>query len=315
MLSFAVRAAGLGLLVPAYFDPARPGNWEALNQAAERVPLIAIMNPNDGPSSSVNPDYTRTVNALRSAGGRVIGYVHTSYTVRPLAEVKADIDRYHAFYTIDGIFIDEMTNDSLAAHFAYYEALYRYTKAKRVSYLVVGNPGSRAAEGYVTRPTVDVLVTFENNTGYPVYVPDPWTKAQPATTFSHLCYGVASAATMTSNVELALARNVGYIYVTDDDGEERWDTLPAYWPAEVSLVEASNRRMASEHPPRLILALPANGSLRLGVLGVPGRYVLQSSHDLTNWEAVATTVSPTGEFEFVLPHSSDQPARIFRAAQ
>src|SRR6266513_6513413 len=78
------RVLALGILVPAYFSPAPGGYWSALNQAADRVPLIAIMNPNNGPATSVNSNYTSAVNALRNADGRVIGYVYSSYTARPL---------------------------------------------------------------------------------------------------------------------------------------------------------------------------------------------------------------------------------------
>src|SRR2546425_10636959 len=116
----AFRASGLGVLVPAYFYPASGSAWDSLNLAAQRVPLIAIMNPNNGPSSSPNADYSRAVTALRNAGGLVIGYVYSSYTMRAIAEVKTDIDHYHSYYTIDGIFVDEMTNDSDATHLAYY---------------------------------------------------------------------------------------------------------------------------------------------------------------------------------------------------
>src|SRR5207302_8526862 len=116
-------ASATGILVPAYFSPLSGGSWDALNRAADRVPLIAIMNPNNGPSTSVNPSYTAAVNALRNAGGRVIGYIYSSYSARPLADVEADIDRYQAFYVIDGFFVDEMTNDSDATHLAYYEEL------------------------------------------------------------------------------------------------------------------------------------------------------------------------------------------------
>src|SRR6266545_1948952 len=71
---------GVGFVVPAYFYPASGSAWDSLNLAAQRVPLIAIMNPNNGPSSSPSADYSRAVTALRNAGGLVIGYVYSSYT-------------------------------------------------------------------------------------------------------------------------------------------------------------------------------------------------------------------------------------------
>ena len=242
----AFRASGLGVLVPAYFYPAQGSAWESLNLAAQRVPLIAIMNPNNGPATSSNADYSRAVTALRNAGGLVIGYVYSSYTSRASAEVKTDIDRYHSFYTIDGIFVDEMTNDSDASHLAYYEELYHYIKNKRPSYLVVGNPGINTSANYLLRPAADALVTFESSSGYAQYVPDPWTQTGPAIAFSHLCYAVAAAATMTNYVQLALSRNAGYIYVTDDSGNNPWDRLPAYWEAEVASVEQIGRASCRE---------------------------------------------------------------------
>src|SRR5205809_3615880 len=84
----AFRASGLGVLVPAYFYPAPGSAWDALNLAAQRVPLTAIMNPSNGPSMSPNADYIRSVTALHNAGGLVIGYVYSTYTMRAIAEVK-----------------------------------------------------------------------------------------------------------------------------------------------------------------------------------------------------------------------------------
>jgi len=309
------RVNALGILVPAYFYPVAGGFWNALNQAAERVPLIAILNPDNGPSTSVNSDYTSAVSALRNAGGRVIGYVYSSYAARPLSEVKADIDRYHAFYTIDGFFIDEMTNDTDAGHLAYYEALYQYIEAKQSSYLVVGNPGINTPSSYLARPAVDALVTFENNTGYPQYVPDPWTQTQPATAFAHLCYDVPTPDTMTNYAQLAVARNAGYLYLTDDRGSNPWDVLPSYWLAEVGLVEGINRQAASNQPPTLSISVEANNAVQVGVQGTPGKYVLQASTDFTDWEFLATNVSPSGTIHFSDPRATNHPRRVYRTAQ
>ena len=87
VVALSLSAAPLGIMVPAYFYPAPGGLWDSLSNAATRVPLVAILNPYNGPDTSQNPDYVAAVNAVRSAGGKVIGYVYTSYTVRPLAQV------------------------------------------------------------------------------------------------------------------------------------------------------------------------------------------------------------------------------------
>ena len=105
-----------GRLIPTWIFIA---GLTALNRAAERVPLVAILNPNSGPGAGRNSDYVNAIQALRVSGGRVIGYVSSAYTTRAAEEVRGDIDRYYSFYEIDGIFIDEMTNDSNAEHVAY----------------------------------------------------------------------------------------------------------------------------------------------------------------------------------------------------
>lgn len=310
-----LHASALSVLVPAYFYPSPGSAWDALNQAAQRVPLMAIMNPNNGPSTSRNPDYARAVEALRNAGGSVIGYVHTSYTSRSLAAVKTDVDRYDAFYTIDGVFVDEMTNDSEAAHLAYYEELYNYIKAKRRSYAVVGNPGINSLERYLVRPVADALVTFESNSGYPQYAPDPWTGTRDPSAFSHLCYAVAAPDTMTNFIQLAVARNAGLIYVTDDLGNNPWDTLPTYWWLEVGLVEELNRQAARTNPPRLSVSLQADGALQVDVAGAPGRYLLQVSTNLALWQPVATNISTTGRFSLSERPTAASHIRLFRAEQ
>ena len=104
-------------------------------------------------------------------------------------------------------------------------------------------------------------------------------------------------------------------YITDDRGSNPWDTLPSYWLGEVSLVEAINRQMASNQPPVLGIRLETNRTVQVGVLGTPGKYVLQASNDLTNWEATATNVSPSGKFNFSDPGAANHPARAYRTAQ
>ena len=306
-----LKASALGIFIPAYFSPGT--RWTELNEAAKRVPLIAIMNPNNGPGTSSSSSYVTAINSLRQSGGRVIGYVYSSYTARPLANVQADIDRYFSFYNIDGIFIDEMTNDSTAAHVDYYEALYQYIKGKNPAWIVVGNPGINASAAYLTRPTVDTLVTFENNSGYETNVPDVWTKTQAPTAISHLCYAVADATTMTNYVNIAVSRNAGHIYVTDDSGSNPWDRLPTYWNAEIGLIESINQEAARQKPAVLKLS-GTNGNLAVIVNGSAGRYVLQSSNNFTNWQPTATNVSATGKFNFQVPQTNS-PAESFRTQQ
>jgi len=238
------NAAPMGILVPAYF--ASGPLWDGLDFAASHVPLVAIMNPNSGPGTIQDPGYVTAVAKLHAAGGRVIGYVFTSYGTRNIDTVELEINRYCSFYSVDGLFLDEMTNDTNTNHLDYYKALYQYIQTKGTNLLVAGNPGIKTQEAYLTTPTADVLVTFEAYKDYAAYVADDWVTNHLARWFCHLPYNVPDAATMTNDINLAAARNVGWIYVTDDNGANPWQTLPAYWTNEVNHVRALNAAL----PPR-----------------------------------------------------------------
>ena len=54
---------------------------------------------------------------------------------------------------------------------------------------------------------------------------------------------------MAQFINLAAARRAGFVYITDDSGNNPWDTLPSYWRAEVDKVQSMNRA-AAERPRR-----------------------------------------------------------------
>jgi len=309
--ALGASAAPMGILVPSYFDP--PGGyWPELNYAAPRVPLVAIMNPNNGPAATQDPDYVAAVNSLRTAGGRVIGYVYTSYAARDTNLVKADIDRYFSFYSVDGIFLDEMTNDANTNHVNYYAGLYQYIHQEGTNLVVVGNPGINTQEAYLTQPTADVLVTFEDGTGYPMLVVDGWVTNHLARQFSHLPYNAPSATTMTNYVTLAAGRNVGWIYVTDDNLPNPWDTLPAYWTNEVNFIRSLNQ---SAPATRLKVLSVSNGIPSLRLTGAPGTYELQATSNLANWFSLGIVSTPTNTTDVTDTGASNSSSRVYRTRQ
>ena len=309
-VALGVNAAPLGIVVPAYFYPG--SLWSSMNGAAGQVPLVAIMNPNSGPDTAQNPDYVAAVNSLRASGGKVIGYVSTAYTTRTTNVVQADIDRYFSWYAVDGIFLDEFTNDADTNHLNYYAALYHYIQTKGTNLLVVGNPGINTLEAYLARPCADVLVTFEVNTGYAGLVVDGWVTNHLARQFCHLPYNVASASTMTNDVNLAAARNVGWIYVTGDSGANPWDTLTGYWTNEVNYVRALNLAR-----PVTLLKLTAvsNGVPTLQITGDPGAYELQTTSNLVNWSPVSVVSSVTNQISVKDSAATGSSRRFYRTRQ
>lgn len=310
-VAFGAAAAPMGILVPAYFDP--PSNlWNELNFAASRVPLAAIMNPNNGPDTTQNPDYVTAANSLRAAGGLVIGYVYTSYAARDTNTVKADIDRYFSFYSVNGIFLDEMTNDEDAGHLNYYAALYQYIQSQGTNLLVVGNPGINTQENYLTQPTANVLVTFEADTGYPVLVVDGWVTNHLARQFSHLPFNAPSATTMTNYVNLAASRNVGWIYVTDDVLPNPWDTLPAFWTNEVNYIRSLNQ---SAPATQLKILSVSDRVPSLQITGGPGTYELQATSNLSSWFSLTNVSTATNTVKVQDASATNSGRRFYRTRQ
>ena len=253
LLTLNATASPLGIMVPAYFSPGT--KWDAMNYAASRIPLIAIMDVNNGPGSSKSSSYVTALANLHAAGGKVTGYVYSSYGARPIADVEADIDTYLAWYNVDGFFVDEMANDSDTNHIAYYASLYQYIKSKGAQYSVTGNPGANTQEAYLSTPTVDCLMNFESaSNSYVNFTPSSWVKNYPATNFVHLPYSVGITA-LTNFVSLAMSRNAGWIYISD---VSLYSVLPGYWTNEVNLVQSLNNL------PMIDPAQPADQSVRTG---------------------------------------------------
>ena len=309
-ITLPVSAAPMGIVVPAYFYPG--SLWDRMNWAAGRVPVVAILNPDSGPGTSQDPQYVSAVNSLRAAGGKVIGYVSTSYTARSTNSVRTDIDRYFSFYAMDGIFLDELTNDSNTNHLNYYAAMYQYINSKGTNLLVAGNPGINTLEPYLTRPCADLLVTFEVDTGYSNYVADAWVTNYLARHFCHLPYAVPNAVTMTNFVNLAAARNAGWIYITDDGGSNPWDTLPSYWTNEVNYIRLLNQ---SAPATQLRLLGISNGAPGLRISGAPGTYELQATSNLHDWSTTTTVSGTTTQINVLDFTATNEGKRLYRTRQ
>ncbi len=305
---------GLALLVPAYFEP-KSGEWERLAEAARRVPLVAIANIFNGPGGpeAPRPEYVQAMRGVRDAGGQVIAYVYTQYGKRASEVVKSDMGRWHEGYPIDGFFVDEMANDLTTASLEYYAQLQRYARELHPRYQVVGNPGTNTEEAYLKRPAADVVVIFEHHTGYPEFVPAAWTKRYPRTQFGHLTYAVPSTEVMTNFVHLAATRRAGFIYVTDDSGNNPWDTLPSYWEAELATLEQLNQAAAQSVRAQLSLSKATGPILSLVGQGAVGRHVLESSSPLGDWRAVQTNLTNTGTSTWQILNLP--PNRFFRMRQ
>jgi hypothetical protein len=223
---------GMKVLVPAYFDPSVSDGWKRMAAEAAKMPgrIYAIANLNNGPGSHADASYTKAIGDMHTNGGRVIGYVYTNYGAITLTQAKADIDAWFSYYpSIDGIFLDCQSNQ--AGKQPYYQDLYQYIKQKDSTALVVGNPGINTIESYLFyngQRVTDVICIFESYTGYDTWTSSLWCSKYSRDNFYVLPYNTTSS-DYVKRVDRAVAANVGWIYCTDDNGANPWDTLPLYF--------------------------------------------------------------------------------------
>ena len=74
------------MLVPAYIYPAGDGlrEWGRLIDAASKVEIVAIANPDSGPGNERNLDYAAVFTEASSRGITLVGYISTDYAKRSL---------------------------------------------------------------------------------------------------------------------------------------------------------------------------------------------------------------------------------------
>lgn len=235
-------APRLRLLVPAYFYPADEGlkSWDRLLESPARGDLVVIVDPANGPGDKADPNYVKIVGRAVKADLALVGYVSTNYGKRPSGDVKADVDRWLRLYPgIRGIFFDEQNG---GADFVDYQAdLYDYARKKEGLKLVVTNPGTTCAAGYLTRPASDVCCVFEGTKNVDgLRLPEGAEKLPPSR-FAAVAYQVAGTERMRACLREA-AKKAAYVYITDGEGENPYDRLPRYWDEETAAVQKENGR-------------------------------------------------------------------------
>jgi hypothetical protein len=222
-----------GTIVPLYTDPEDP-SWTAIVEAKMAHPtvrVVAVVNPSDGPGSSLSRAYTAGIANLVGAGIQVIGYVATGYASNSIASIESTIDRWKSFYPqVDGIFFDEQSNQGKDV--AYYRTLSQYAKAQGLSY-TVGNPGTDTDESYVG--ALDTMLIYETDGVPAVSQMAGWHTKYPKSTFGVIPYKVPA---MNASFVSTARAYVGYIYLQSDDLPNPWDSLPSYFADLLAALES-----------------------------------------------------------------------------
>ncbi|HXQ93322.1 MAG TPA: spherulation-specific family 4 protein [Nitrososphaerales archaeon] len=220
-LSSGYQQSGLtGVIVPLYNYPGQ--EWNQIVQAKQTypsVPVIAIVNPSNGPGGSQDPNFVSGIQLLRSAGITVMGYVPTGYGSVSTSVIDQEIYRYTQMYQLNGIFFDQMAN--VPGFESYYAGLTAYAKSMGYS-MTMGNPGSWVPPSYIG--TVDNIVIYENSG-----LPDAGflsTLGYQRSDFSLMSYGDSS---LDTNYVLGASASVGYLYITDGNWPSPYTALPTYF--------------------------------------------------------------------------------------
>ncbi len=107
----------MGLLIPFYIDPLftpqkkATTDWEYLAHLKSQhkdVPVIAIINPYNGPGDEIQDSYTQGIRTLQDAGIKVVGYLPVGYFKSQIKSIATMYQQWYEWYpSLDGIFLDE----------------------------------------------------------------------------------------------------------------------------------------------------------------------------------------------------------------
>jgi hypothetical protein len=230
----APLAQATGLILPLYGNTT--SQFTAAINAAKTVPVIAIINPDDGVGSKKDNFVAGKVSLLKSAGAKVGGYIATGYGSVSLTSVKAQMDKYTSWYGVAGFFLDEMSDST--GKLSYYQSIKTYAASKKQS--IIGNPGTSAPSGYGN--VTDVLITYEDpySRGFKTYNQPSWTRNLAIGRTGAIVYS-AAASNLTSIIDRAITQRYGWIYVTDKNEPDPFGSMASYFTSEVNYIKAKNK--------------------------------------------------------------------------
>lgn len=230
---------GTGLIVPLYGQYGLDnGEWDQLIQAKvsyPAIPIIAIVNAANGSGSAKDDGYAAAIQKVRDARILVLGYVWTDQGQRQIGDVERDIANYRSWYAVDGIYFDQMSQQS--GNESYYASATQYTKSLGMI-MTVGNPGTYIALSYVG--TVDVLVVYEQPHLPSLSYLASWAKnGVGRENFAFIAFDVPD---FNQTYAKIAAASVGFMFITD---AKDYFVMPTYLPQQLALLQS---QIASPHP-------------------------------------------------------------------
>ncbi len=213
-----------GVIIPLWSYPGSEWTQIAnMKEAYPSVPMIAVINPSNGPGYSQDPNFVWGINLLESAGVTVLGYVYTLYASIPESSIVSEINSWKSMYNVNGIFFDQMSN--VPGYESYYSSLNSY--AASLGYQTVGNPGAPIPASYVG--TMDNIVIYENF-GLPSlsYLSS---LGYQKSDFSFVSYGDSG---LDTSFVSAASTSVSYLYMSEGVMPNPYPALPSYFETLMS---------------------------------------------------------------------------------
>jgi len=231
-------SGGMKLLVPLYVDPGTA--WNTVAASGGVVGTVAIINPDSGPGSGPDSTYTSGMNTLNAAGVEMVGYVHTSYGARAIADVKADIDVYASqFPLLVGIFVDEVATSS--SEVSYYQEVYSYIMSFPGWKYDILNPGAVPSSGYAAIATQ--IVTYEDtSSGFANSENPSGVSCSNKNEYAVITYAASDASAMETVINAAASKGYyGWVYATSGTASgNTYGSLPSYYAQMASYIASLN---------------------------------------------------------------------------
>ena len=217
------------------------------------------------------PAWATQIAALQNAGIKPLVYIATDYGDAggspdfSLATVESEVSAAVGWYGRGIGFMFDQAGTSCGLESGYYGPLYKYVKSVTNDGTVELSPGTVTSGMSCYMNAADILQVFEgpatsssvrlSPAGFQGRKFPQWMRAYPASRFA-ATISQASASGAGTDVAAAAADGIGNIYIDDEpEPDPNYQTLPAFWPAEVA--DVAGLPPASTAPQRILVPLYA----------------------------------------------------------